>query len=69
NQFIVKILKNIGKYSKFTMISEAEFEFFKQIKPIIEKRFHSKVEIILEKDSKEIKAAQALPGKPAIIIS
>ncbi|MFX0034931.1 MAG: leucine--tRNA ligase [Candidatus Hermodarchaeota archaeon] len=69
NQFITKILKNIGKYSKFTMISEAEFEFFKQIKPIIEKKFQSKVTIILEKNSTEKKAGQALPGRPAIIIS
>ena len=69
SKIIGRILKNIGKYSKFSITSEDEYQFFKEIKPVIEKKFQTKVEIILEKNSDEQKAIQALPGKPAIIIS
>jgi leucyl-tRNA synthetase len=68
SQIINKILKNIGKFLKFTLSSDEEFQFFNEIKPILEKKFQSKVEIKFEKDSNEQKATQALPGKPAIII-
>ncbi len=68
SQIINKILKNIGKFLKFTLSSDEEFQFFNEIKPILEKKFQSKVEIKFEKDSNEEKATQALPGKPAIII-
>jgi len=66
---VSKIMKNIGKYQKFTLPSEDEYIFFNEIKPIIENKFQSKVNINFEKDSTEQKAAHALPGKPAIIIS
>jgi len=56
-------------YNGYTVKVEEIPLRFKEIKPIIEKKFHTKVEIILEKDSNVKKAAQALPGKPAIIIS
>jgi len=69
SQTISKILKNIGKYPKYSLDSEHEYQFFKEIKPVIEKKFQFKVEIILEKDSHEQKAIQALPGKPAIVIT
>ncbi len=65
---VSKILKNIGKYSKFTLPLKEEFNFFKEIKPIIQKKFRSEVEIKLEKDSSEEKASNALPNKPALII-
>ncbi|MFX1377858.1 MAG: leucine--tRNA ligase [Promethearchaeota archaeon] len=68
NQNIIKILKNVGKYPKFTLSTDDEYYFFNEIKPIIEDRFHSEVEIKFEKDSTAQKAAQALPSKPAIII-
>ncbi|MFX0024049.1 MAG: leucine--tRNA ligase [Candidatus Hermodarchaeota archaeon] len=68
NQNINKILKNIGKYAKFTLSSDEEFQFFNEIKPILEKKFNVQVEIKFEKDSNEQKATQALPSKPAIII-
>ncbi len=69
SQTVAKMLKNIGKYPSYTLASEDEFQFFKEITPIIEKRFNSKVNVINEKDSIEQKASQALPGKPAIVIS
>jgi len=69
SQIIAKMLKNIGKYPKFTLTLEDEYLFFNEIRSVIEKKFQSKVEIIFEKDSNIQKAAQALPGKPAIVIS
>jgi leucyl-tRNA synthetase len=68
NSILTKILKNVGKYSKFTLKSSEELKFFNEIKPIIEKKHKCKVEVLLEEDSKENKASQALPGKPAIVI-
>ncbi len=68
SQNVSKILRNIGKYPKFILSSNDELQFFNEIKPIIEKKFYSKVEIKFEKDSNEQKATQALPSKPAIII-
>ena len=69
-QIVGKILKNIGKYSKITLSISEELSFFEDIKPIIEKKFNCPVNIAFEKDSKELKkAAQALPGRPALIIS
>jgi hypothetical protein len=69
SNFVGKILKNVGKYPKYTLSSIEEFEFFKEITPVIEKKFGSKVEVIFENESKEQKASQSLPGKPAILIS
>ena len=68
SQTVGKILKNIGKYSKFSIPPDDEYQFFIDIKPIIQKKFGCEVIIILEKDSKEEKAIQALPGRPAIIL-
>ncbi|TFG29878.1 MAG: hypothetical protein EU532_02125, partial [Promethearchaeota archaeon] len=69
SQITAKILKNIGKYSKISLSSEEEFQFFQEIKPILKKKYQCDIEVATEKDKKEKKAAQALPGRPAIIIS
>ncbi len=68
-QTVGKILKNIGKYTKFTITPNEEYQFFSDIKPIIEKKYGCPVNIYFEGDSKEGKAIQALPGRPALIIS
>ena len=67
-QTVGKILKNIGKYSKFSIPPGDEYQFFIDIKPIIQKKFGCNVNIINEKDSKEEKAIQALPGRPALML-
>jgi len=67
-QTVGKILKNIGKYTKFTITPNEEYQFFSDIKPIIEKKYGCTVNIYFERDSKEGKAIQALPGRPALII-
>ena len=67
-QTVGKILKNIGKYSKFSIPPSDEYKFFDEIKPIIQKKFGCDVNVLIEKDSNEEKAIQALPGRPALII-
>jgi leucyl-tRNA synthetase len=62
------ILRNIGKYPKYTLSSNEEYQFFSEIKSIIERKFRCQVEVTFEKDSKEQKATQSLPGKPGIKI-
>jgi hypothetical protein len=69
-QIVGKILKNVGKFSKITLSPSEELSFFEDIRPIIEKKFACPVNITFERDSKELKkAAQSLPGRPALIIS
>jgi len=68
SQVVNRVLKNVGKYSKFTIPMEDEYKFFKDIKTIIMKRFNCKVEILNERESIELKAQQSLPGRPGIII-
>jgi leucyl-tRNA synthetase len=67
-QAIKKVLNNIGKYSKISLSASEEFQFYKEIISIVENRYNCKVSIISESDSQEKKAAQSLPGKPAIVI-
>ncbi len=67
-KILSRILKNIGKFPKFSLSSVEEYEFFDEIKPIIEMKYSCKVKVIFEKDSLEQKASQALPSKPAIVI-
>jgi hypothetical protein len=69
SQIVAKILKNVGKFSKSILSSKEEFDFFNEIKFIIEKKYDCTAEILIEKDSKESKATQALPGRPALLIS
>ncbi|TFF87911.1 MAG: hypothetical protein EU548_09585 [Promethearchaeota archaeon] len=69
NQSLGKILKNIGKYPRFSLEREEEFEFFNQIKSIIENKFKQTVTIEKEENSKNKKASQSLPGRPTIVLS
>jgi len=68
SQTIGRVLKNLGKYAKSPLSALSEYDFFTQIKPIFEKKYNCKISITSENDSQEKKAAQALPGKPAIVI-
>ena len=43
SQIVNRILKNIGKYSKYSLTSADEFAFFKDIKTIIEKKYNTVV--------------------------
>ncbi|MFX1312800.1 MAG: leucine--tRNA ligase [Promethearchaeota archaeon] len=69
NKFVISILKNVGKFPKYSLPSNEEYQFFNEISNIIEKKYRCNVKIFFEKESTEQKASQALPGKPAIVIS
>jgi leucyl-tRNA synthetase len=69
SQIVGNILKNTGKYSDSPLDLNDTYQFFEEIKPIFEKRYNCAVEVLLEKDSKEEKSSQAMPGRPALIIS
>jgi leucyl-tRNA synthetase len=69
SKIVGRIIKNVGKYPKYTISSKDEYQFFDDIKPLIEKKYQCTVSILFEKDSEEQKAAQSLPGKPAIVIN
>ena len=45
-----------------------ELEAYKAAAESIKQEYGVKAEIVAEKESKEAKARQALPGKPAIVI-
>lgn len=69
---VVKIIKAIAKDpSKFPlkMISkEKEIKVFKESKEFFEKEFECEVEVIDGDESNEVKAQQALPMKPGILV-
>ena len=69
SQHLAKILKNVGKYSKISLSSENEYQFFQEIKPILSNKYQCSIQVAYETESKEKKANQALPGRPAIILS
>jgi leucyl-tRNA synthetase len=69
NQKVNLILKNIGKYPEFSLTPEQEFDFFRDIKPILEDKFDAEVKIALEKKSDKEKASKSLPGRPSILIT
>ncbi|MHA1459907.1 MAG: leucine--tRNA ligase [Promethearchaeota archaeon] len=68
SQTIGKVLKNLGKFPKSPISALDEYDFFKQIKPIFEKKYDCKISVLTENESQEKKATQSLPGKPAIVI-
>ncbi|MFX1385337.1 MAG: leucine--tRNA ligase, partial [Promethearchaeota archaeon] len=68
-QIVSRVLKNVGKYSKISLSPEEEYNFYNDIKNIIEHKYGCSLTISNEKNEKTIKkASQALPGKPAIIM-
>ncbi len=68
SQTVSSVLKNLGKFMKLYLNEKQEFNFFQEIAPILERKFNCIIKVISEKDPKEAKAKQALPGRPAIII-
>ncbi len=69
SQITSKILKNIGKFPRHNLSQSDELQFFKQIELIIQKKYNCEVKILVEHQSESKKAIQALPGRPAIVIT
>jgi len=68
SQTVGNVLKNLGKYVKSPLKAAEEHEFFENVKKTFEKKYDCRINVLNEKDSKDPKAGQALPSRPAIII-
>ncbi|MDP2749647.1 MAG: leucine--tRNA ligase [Nanoarchaeota archaeon] len=66
---IPQFIKNPAKLPAIVLSEKIEFEALTDNKENLEKLFGCKIEIIKASQSKEAKAKQATPGKPAILIS
>ncbi|MFX1315073.1 MAG: leucine--tRNA ligase [Promethearchaeota archaeon] len=69
SQIVAKVLKNVGKFPKFILSTQEEYQFFQEIKSMLMQKYDCNVDIIIEKDSNQQKAIKALPGKPAINVA
>ncbi|MBW2991258.1 leucine--tRNA ligase [Candidatus Woesearchaeota archaeon] len=67
--FVPKFVKNIDKIPEFILSQTDEKKALNEFVAELEKEFKTKFEIVVEKDSKEQKAVQAMPGKPAIVFA
>ena len=67
-KIISNIAKDPGKLPETILDGRYEHEYLNGKIKDIEKIFGCNVIVIKEKDSKEMKARQALPGKPAILV-
>ncbi len=65
---IPKLVKNPGKIPAVVTHEEAELKFLEDSKNFFEKEFNCRALILRAKNSKEEKARQAMPGKPAILV-
>jgi leucyl-tRNA synthetase len=68
SSLVTKFVKDPSKLSEYDLDRESELAALQEAQKLIESEFKSKLEIVKEEDSKENKAKQALPGKPAILI-
>jgi leucyl-tRNA synthetase len=67
-KIIQVVLKDAGKIPKIVVGKKKEIEAYKTAKSIIEKECKASVVIEEAEKSKERKAGQAVPGKPAIVL-
>ena len=69
---IQRLIKKMGKDPEtleLTFVSpKEEFDFLNSVKSILETRFGASIQLEVEAESSYDKRAQALPGKPAIVI-
>jgi len=68
-KWIPNLLKNPGKIPSVLFGQKSEKEIFSNFAGKIKEEFNSNVEVVLAEDSKEAKAKNSMPSKPAIIIN
>jgi leucyl-tRNA synthetase len=68
-KIVPKIVKDTSKLPKTDLDQKTELKNFESNKDFFKKEFKAGIEVIKEDDSKEAKAASAMPGKPAILLS
>jgi len=67
--FVPKFVKNPDKIPAVVISQSEEKKALEGFVSDLEKEFKTKFEVVVEKDSKEAKASQAMPGKPAIVFA
>ncbi len=68
SKIVPKLLKDVSKIPEIVLGQDVELRNLADNKEKIEKEFSCTTEITKAEDSKEAKASQAMPGKPAIVI-
>ena len=68
SKMVPKLIKNPARIPKVILNQKEEIKNMKDAEKDISEQFKAKLEIILEEKSKEGKAKQAMPGKPAILV-
>ena len=66
---IQRLVKDPGRIPAVVLHQEAAFQFLQDSILFLKDTFGCEVVVVKEQDSQEPKAKQALPGKPAIIVS
>jgi len=67
-KIIPSLLKNPSKIPSVVLDQKTEKDNFDKIKENIKKEFDAGVEILIAEESKDPKAKNAMPGKPAIVV-
>ena len=68
SQLVQKLVKDPSKIPQIVTHQEAELEFANDSIEFFKQEFNCKVEVVKEQNSKQEKAKQAMPGKPAILV-
>ena len=68
SSLVPKLLKNESRIPKIITSQKDELKNLVENKSKIEDQFKCTVEIIIGEDSSEVKAKQAIPGKPSLIV-
>ncbi|MGB5912954.1 MAG: leucine--tRNA ligase [Promethearchaeia archaeon] len=68
SKIVGNVLKNRGKYMRSPLSADEEYRFFTEIKSLFEKKYLCPINVLHERDSREKKAIQAFPGRPALIL-
>ncbi|MBW2991968.1 class I tRNA ligase family protein [Candidatus Woesearchaeota archaeon] len=68
SKLVPKLVKDISKIPNVVLDQETELNNLNDAKKFLKEEFNATIHIIKAEDSKEAKAKQALPSKPAIIV-
>jgi len=68
SKLVPRLVKDTSKIPKVVLDQETEFDNLDRAKDILRDEFNTEIIIVKAEESKEPKAKQALPSKPAIII-
>lgn len=68
SRMVPMLIKNPARMPKVILSQKEEIKNIQDAEKEISEQFKSKIEVITEEKSKEAKARQAIPGKPAILV-